>query len=285
MAKTALKGTITKAEFDKLDAAKQEFYDVDPDNPERYIADVDIAGTASEQRILNTLKKVRKEKDDATKALARFKVLGDLTDEQLSDLADALQGDNDDGDDDSDDDGDRKGGRKGDRKGDRGKSDKVDLAAFRKKIEEEVRQREVKPLMEKVSTYEKTDAERTFTDLLTAAATKGGVDPKQLKAALKLTRDRFQRDETGKLVVLDDNGEQTGQDPDKFFAVTFKEEAPWAYPGRQASGTGDVPSGGRQGMGGKVVLTATQAKDNRAYREAKDRAQKEGKEFVIVEDA
>jgi len=155
-----------------------------------------------------------------------------------------------------------------------------DIAALRKaqKDAEEAEQRKAgdfDKLLEKRLNETKAEYEKRINELapyktkyedreldiaIRDAAAKAGVISEDMKHVLQITKgSRVKLDEkTGKPVVVDADGDVTGQSVEKFFAETFKAEAPKFY--EAAGGSGGGATGGTAAAkagAGTVKITDT----------------------------
>lgn len=112
------------------------------------------------------------------------------------------------------------------------------------KAEYEKRIAELAPYKTK---YEDRELEIAIRD----AATKAGVPGTDLPFVLDITKGRRVRldEKTGKPVVFDREGDPTGLSVEKFFAETFKAEAPKFYGPAGGSGGGATQGGGSRSSG------------------------------------
>ncbi len=78
----------------------------------------------------------------------------------------------------------------------------------------------------------------TVKGTIKTAAIKAGVDPDYVDDVIALTQSKFKVDETGEIVMLDDNGEFTGKNVDSFFINDFKKSKPRYFVGSGKSGSG-----------------------------------------------
>lgn len=78
----------------------------------------------------------------------------------------------------------------------------------------------------------------TVKGTIKTAAIKAGVDPEYVDDVITLTHSKFKIDETGEMVMVDDNGESTGKNVDSFFLNDFKKSKPRYFVGSGKSGSG-----------------------------------------------
>lgn len=117
---------------------------------------------------------------------------------------------------------------------------------------------------------------------ISEAALKGGVIKEDLKAVLKITKgDRIKLNDKGKPVVIDEDGDESGQSLEQFFAETFKKEYPKFYEPSGSSGSDARNDSSRGGGAGTVVIpkNATPAE----YRRMKADAEKRGVPYKIAD--
>lgn len=111
---------------------------------------------------------------------------------------------------------------------------------------------EFAPLKEEVETLRAENRELKIGSVIERAALAAGVDPAVLKDVRKITDGNFSVNKAGKVVVLDEDGDETAMNPEKFFSDTFKKKRPHYY-----KPTGSSGGGGGGGDGG-LKLTAEQ---------------------------
>lgn len=100
---------------------------------------------------------------------------------------------------------------------------------------------------------------------------------------VRLTDGRFDLGEKGKILVLDDEGDATGQSPKEWFEKVYKKSKPARFKGQAGGGSGLRPGDGDHKPGGVLTLTRDQAKDPRQYQAARARADKDGLRLEIAE--
>lgn len=171
----------------------------------------------------------------------------------------------------------------------KGKSEGDDPAKL--ELKEKIHQREVKKLTDTL-TATQTEFEKVKSELkdfklwtpLRDVFIKAGGDPQDWEVArLELSaKQQFGFDDDGKVVVLED-GQPSSVSPDKFFREVYSEHRPKFYKANMAGGSG-APNNTAGGIGrGSITLSREQAKDPATYRNAKERAAKNGVELVINE--
>lgn len=118
------------------------------------------------------------------------------------------------------------------------------------KAEYEKRIAELSPYKTK---YEDREVEIAIRD----AATKAGVIPTDLPFVLDIVKGRRVKldEKSGKVVVIDKDGDVTGLTVEKFFAETFKAEAPKFYGATSGSGGGSNGGSGPKAPGGAATIT------------------------------
>lgn len=82
---------------------------------------------------------------------------------------------------------------------------------------------------------------------LTGLALKFDVMPDRLESFKKTVADRFRLDESGDLLVLDDDGDVSDVKPEKFIAETLREQYPFFYAAKEQGGSGTQQSSGASG--------------------------------------
>jgi|SRR6185437_976854 len=118
------------------------------------------------------------------------------------------------------------------------------------KAEFEKRINELAPYKQK---YEDRELDIAIRD----AAAKAGVIPEDMKLVIPIVKgSRIKLDEkSGKPIVLDADGDPTGLTVEKFFAETFRAEAPKFYAPSGGSGGGSNGGSGNRSVNGKVAVT------------------------------
>jgi hypothetical protein len=102
----------------------------------------------------------------------------------------------------------------------------------------------------------------TLTDKVRGAAINAGVLPDSLNDVLFLTRERFDLDEDGGIIVLDETGDRTYSTVDEFFNTSYKEQRPVYYAPHAGGGSSAKAAGtggsdpGKNGPGKKEILRA-----------------------------
>ena len=99
----------------------------------------------------------------------------------------------------------------------------------------------------------------TVKGTIKTAAIKAGVDPEYVDDVITLTHSKFKIDETGEMVMVDDNGESTGKNVDSFFLNDFKKSKPRYFVGSGKSGSGS--------HGSEPLPTSFDGKLNKAIKE------------------
>ena len=99
----------------------------------------------------------------------------------------------------------------------------------------------------------------TVKGTIKTAAIKAGVDPEYVDDVITLTQSKFKVDETGEIVMLDDNGEFTGKNVDSFFLNDFKKSKPRYFAGSGKGGSGS--------HGSEVLPTSFDGKLNKAIKD------------------
>jgi len=89
------------------------------------------------------------------------------------------------------------------------------------------------------------------------AIIKSGVIPTLADDVLRLTADRFRLTDTGKIEVLDGDGDPTGKTVEDFFSKDYKNERPHFFAASGAGGSGAPPNNGNGGAG-KATITRAQ---------------------------
>lgn len=114
--------------------------------------------------------------------------------------------------------------------------------------------------------YKAKYEDKTLSDAIRSAAIKAGVIPEDIdEYVIPVVKGRrVMLDASGAAVVVDKDGDVTGQSLDKFFGETFRAEAPKFYRASGASGGGASAGGSRHGQSaggssGTIDLSDTSA--------------------------
>lgn len=90
---------------------------------------------------------------------------------------------------------------------------------------------------------------------LKEVALKAGVLPDDVDLALMETAKRFRLDDSGRIQVLDEDGDPTTDTPERFFKEIYREKRPKFYQATGAGGSGATP--GSKGAPGAKVMKRT----------------------------
>ena len=134
---------------------------------------------------------------------------------------------------------------------------KPDVEKLRAKIEADLKGR-YEPMEKELDTARAELRRLRVDEKVKAAALAAGVRKEAVDDALAVTRSRFDLDEGGKVIVLDEDGDPSAVPMDRFWSEKFREAKPWFYEGTAGSGTGAQ----RGGTGKAPVITADQIMDN-----------------------
>jgi hypothetical protein len=217
------------ASFDTLEAIPEAFRSVYVEKDGKYVPDdSDTRGLKdSQKRLLD-----EKKKSDAE--LTRFReTLGDAKPEDVAAILKAHR------------DGEEERQKKA------GEFDKlIEKRVNETKAEYEKRLAEALPYKQK---YEDRELDIAIRD----AAAKAGVISEDMKLVIPIVKgSRIKLDDkTGKPVVYDADGDPTGLSVEKFFAETFKAEAPKFYAPSGGSGGGSNGGSGSRSGSGTVAIT------------------------------
>ncbi len=141
---------------------------------------------------------------------------------------------------------------------DKSKSGSQDDATARllAKREQEIRD-ELAPKLSEVEAKDKQIRALTVGVAQRTAAAKAKVFASAIDDAVLLSDRYFDVDKTGKVIVLDEDGDPTSMTPEKFFETAFKKLKPHLYEGTGSSGTDAEPTvtkGGASGHAPKSPL-------------------------------
>ena len=235
--------------LDAIPEPHREFY-VETDG--KYVLDADVDGHPAIAGLKSALDKERRSGAEWKRKAAAYEKLG-LSPEEIGDLKaehDRAQAD--------------------DGKG------KLDIEKVLAKRIKELEDQQIRPAQERAEKAERELRQLRLTDRVRAAALEAEVIPEDVDDVLLLTTRHFDLDDKGAVVVLDDDGDPTGQTPKQWFAEQFKKRKPKFFKGTSASGSGARTSDGSGSGGGVVRLSRQDAKDPRKYQVAKARAEKDG---------
>lgn len=146
---------------------------------------------------------------------------------------------------------------------------KPDLEKVIEKRLKEFEEKNYKPVVQERDQFKAELRTLRLDDKVKAAALKAGVFPEDVDDVLVITKRYFDLDETGKIVVIDDDGDPAGKTPEQWFGDVFKQRKPKFFRGSDASGSGARAGvGGDGGTTGTITLTPDQASDHQAYQAA-----------------
>lgn len=106
---------------------------------------------------------------------------------------------------------------------------------------EEIRQKSIAPLQEKLTAYETKLKKALLTDRVQALALENGVMADRLKVAMRLLEERAEIGDEEGIVWKDENGKTTAMDASEFFAE-FKKEHSYLFLFTGGSGSGSQGS-------------------------------------------
>lgn len=158
--------------------------------------------------------------------------------------------------------------------------DQETVETLRKKFEAEWGKK-VSDAETRATQLERALLDRDINDDNRRAMLEAGVLPDEIEDQLRLTRDRFDRKD-GRTIVLDEDGRPDTMTVEKFWKDYYRQKKPRVYKGSGAAG-GDAPPGVPGAAGGAVTLTRAEAKDPVKYRAARERAEKDGRPFMLVD--
>jgi len=104
---------------------------------------------------------------------------------------------------------------------------------------------------------------------LTTAAIDAGVIKGSIDDVVSLTRSNFNLDDSGKVQVLDGDGDPMGITPKEFFENVYKDKKPHFFEAANASGSGAPHSAGSGGTSNKSWAEAKTPKEKVAAHKAK----------------
>lgn len=193
--------------LDKIPEAQREFY---TEQDGKYVLDTDVTSHPGTSALKSALGKERDEKKERGARVSQLE-------QEIADLKAKIE---------------QKEEKGGDTK---------DLDKLLKKREDDLRA-EFAPKLKELEDLKASNRREAKERVMRTAALKAGVMEERLEDALLSANRHFELDEkTGKLQVVDGDGDPTGQTPEEFFAKKFKEVKPWFYKGADTSGSGAEP--------------------------------------------
>ncbi len=125
----------------------------------------------------------------------------------------------------------------------------------------------VQPKLERLEAVEAENRKLKVTDTVRAAFIAAGGLEEDADDAVRLTEARFKLNDAGKVVVIDDEGDESTVGLKDWFAREYRKQKPKFFRGTDASGSGAREATG-SGGDGVVTLTPEQASDKRTYDDA-----------------
>lgn len=123
----------------------------------------------------------------------------------------------------------------------------------------QVRDEELGPVAKERDTLRAENRDLKLTDKIRAAFLEAGGRKEDVDLAVLDTTKRFDLNDKGKIVVLDDEGDPTGETPKEWFEKRYKTSRPNLFNGSGASG-GGASGGGPGGSGDAEVRKLTGAR-------------------------
>lgn len=93
-------------------------------------------------------------------------------------------------------------------------------------------------LKNQLSEAQKTIKEMKVGGEIKNAALSAGIDPEYIDDVKALTKGNFELDDTGSVVMIDEDGEPTGKTADKYFKTDYKKLKPRFYNSTNKTGSG-----------------------------------------------
>ncbi|HYD52925.1 MAG TPA: hypothetical protein VEA99_09870 [Gemmatimonadaceae bacterium] len=147
--------------------------------------------------------------------------------------------------------------------GEGGEKDKPDLTKYREKVEGEVTQR-FKPQLDKLSALEQENRALKLDARLEKMAIEAGVMPERLADAITLYKARFDLDDKGQIIALDEKGEIAAYTPQQAWAEKFKAERAYLFKAPDSTGSG--------GRGSDKATDTGAVKSKKDLKTAKEKA-------------
>ena len=232
------------AVIDKLDAVEEPYRGVYVEQDGKFVLDADVEAHPTVAGLRNTAKATRTERDNVARELKAFKDLG-YTPEQIAEIkrkAEEAAG------------------------GGGGKPDPEEVARLVKKRVDEALAG-VQPQLDRLAAVEAENKKLKLTDGVRAAFVAGGGIEEDADDAVRLTESRFKLNDKGKIVVVDQDGDESSLSPKDWFEKEYKKQRPKFFKGTDASGSGARGTSGGAGEGVQI-LTPEQASDGPTYRAA-----------------
>jgi hypothetical protein len=113
----------------------------------------------------------------------------------------------------------------------------------RKKLEKQVKTKQEPTITDEELQNQLKEAQSTIKNMKIGSEVKSlalgaGIDPEYIDDVMALTKGNFGLDDTGSVVVVDADGDPTGQTVEKFFKIDYKKLKPRFYNGSGRSGSG-----------------------------------------------
>ena len=135
----------------------------------------------------------------------------------------------------------------------------ADVEKLIEKRLKQVRDEELGPVAKERDLLRAENRDLKLTDKIRAAFLEAGGRKEDVDLAVLDTARRFDLNDKGKIVVLDDDGDSTGETPKEWFEKRYKTARPNLFNGSGASG-GGASSGGPGGSGDAEVRKLTGAR-------------------------
>lgn len=226
---------------DSLDAVDEGVRDAYAEKDGKFHLDIDkyvgIQKAGIDKKNKELLGKLAKEKATAK----RYEILGEVADDDLAEFTDWL----------------KTRGQNGAGKGKEGEPD-PQLAALQKQLDKATSKHTTEKAQLEGQLAALRDENRYFklTVPLRTAAAKAGVFEEDLDVVMMDTIRRFKLNDEDKIIVLDEDGDETDVTPLKFFETLYKQQRPKFYRNSGAAGSGATPSNG--GANGKRTINRSE---------------------------
>lgn len=200
--------------LDGVSEAVREFYtEVDG----RFVLDADVETHPGTEKLRKTASARKREREAVEEELKAFKELG-ATPEELRDLKKKLEA----------------------------KPKEGEPEDLERRIEKRVAEvkKEFEPIVTELEAMKAENRMLKLTDKVRAAFIAAGGIEEDADLVLKDTESRFDLDEKSRVVVLDDERDPTGHQPQEWFEKVYKKSRPKFFKGTGAAGGGSTGGGG-----------------------------------------
>ena len=222
-------------QVDSLDTVDESLKSVYVEREGKFHFDADKYAEHKAQGLKNKNKEILNKLTEAKNGLKRFEKLAELEDDDIAELLELRE----------------KKGQQPPPSDTNNDELKAQLEKLHKKALDKVTG-EKTTIETRAAELEKELKHYKLTVPIRDVALKAGVIPEDLDLVLLDTQKRFSLNDEGKIVVLDEDGDETDITPQKFFESLYKEMRPKFYAASGAGGSG-APAGTQSKNGTKVM--------------------------------